>query len=170
MKRVEPAPDGSVQRMLLMLLCGLALISVLSAAWAQFGNAGVARGFKVPEFYDQEPGQTNRSLKTLITGAEAQPNAAGLWAVKQMEIETYERSGDTNIIARAPQCAVDPAKRLVWSTGRLEVKAANGQFLTEGNEGFFCRMSNTVLIVSNRVRTTINRQLIQPKSNENKTN
>ena len=163
------AHNGS-QRALMIIAGGVAAVCVLSAAWAQFGNAGVARGFKVPEFYDQEPGQTNRPLKTLITGAEAQPNAAGSWAVKQMEIETYERSGDTNIIARAPECAVDPAKRVVWSTGRLEVKAANGQFLTEGNEGFFCRMSNTVLVLSNRVRTTINRQLVQPRTHENKTN
>ena len=152
-------------RMALVIGCAM----VAAAAWAQFGNSGVVRGFKFPEFFERAPGQTNRLLKTLITGSEARP-AAGVYDVKDMKIETFEETGKTNIIARAPQCNVDLSRRVVWSTGRLEVATANGQFWTEGNEGFFCRMSNTVVILSNRVRTVINRQLIQERTRENKTN
>jgi hypothetical protein len=142
------------------LVFGLAVASV---AWAQFGAAGAVRGFKLPEFYDRAPGQTNRLLKTLITGSEARPNGP-IYDVKDMRIETFEETGQTNIIARAPQCNVDLGRRIVWSDGRLEVATANGQFWTEGNEGFFCRMSNSVVILSNRVRTVINRQLIQQRT------
>ena len=154
------------------LLNTLGVIAVASlvlavAALAQFGNSGVVRGFKFPEFYERAPGQTNRLLKTLIIGSEARP-AAGGYDVKDMRIETFEESGATNIIARAPQCNVDLGRRIVWSTGRLEVATANGQFWTEGNEGFFCRMSNTVVILSNQVRTVINRQLVQERTHENK--
>ena len=140
-----------------------------AAAWGQFGNSGVVRGFKFPEFYERPAGQTNRVLKTLITGSEARPSAGG-YDVKDMRIETFEETGMTNIIARAPQCNVDLSRRVVWSTGRLEVATANGQFWTEGNEGFYCRMSNTVVILSNQVRTVINRQLVQERTHENKTN
>ena len=150
-------------------LYGALACCFLSLAWGQFGNTGIIRSFKFPEFYESASSQTNRALKTLITGDEAQPNAAGIIAVKEMRIQTYEESGSTNVIARAPQCHVDLSRRLVWSTGRLEITSANGQFLTEGNEGFFCEMTNAVLILSNRVRTVINRQLLVERTNE-KTN
>jgi hypothetical protein len=157
------------RHILVLLLCAVASIGLVTAVWAQLGSAGKIRGFRLPEFY-QTDGGARGPLKTLITGAEAQPNASGSVAVTEMRIQTYEEQGATNIIARAPQCQVDLGNRLVWSTGRLEVATANGQFFTEGQEGFFCRMSNTVLILSNRVRTVIGRQLVEARTHENKTN
>ena len=145
------------------------LILVVLALRAQFSAGGKISGFRLPEFYESAPGQTNRALKTLITGAEAEPRAAGLWAVDQMAIQTREEDGRTNLIAKAPQCEVDLNRRIVWSTGRLEVTTADGRFFTEGNEGFFCRLTNVSLTISNRVRTIIRRDLVaQPNETKSR--
>ena len=162
--RIKEGPGSA--RAWRLLLAGFLVGGLLSAGWAQFGAAGKILGFKLPDFYEAPPG-TPRPLKTLITGAEAQPDARGIIAVKVMRIETYEKNGATNIIARAPQCYVDSGSRVVWSAGRLEMATADGQFFTEGNEGFYCRMNNTMLILSNRVRTVIARQVIQGKATAN---
>src|SRR5687768_13374594 len=84
-----------LRRWALVVACGMLAL----AAWGQFGNSGVVRGFKFPEFFERAPGQTNRLLKTLITGSEARPGAGG-YDVKDMRIETFEETGATNIIAR----------------------------------------------------------------------
>jgi hypothetical protein len=44
---------------------------------------------------------------------------------------------------------------VAYSTGRLEVVAADGLLRIEGNEGFLVQLTNSTLHVSNRVRTVI---------------
>src|SRR5262245_11924475 len=73
------ARGSATSRLRFVVVIGCGLLAV--AGWAQFGNSGVVRGFKFPEFFERAPGQTNRLLKTLITGSEARP-AAGVYDVK----------------------------------------------------------------------------------------
>ena len=74
-----------------------------------------------------------------------------------MQLEHYELDGKTNLIARAPECLFDMETRIAWSTGRLEIVAMSGAMRVEGNHGFQVQMTNSVLIISNRVRTVIER-------------
>jgi hypothetical protein len=142
-----------------------ALAALLAAAstalWAQGGRLDLIKDFKHFDYYDQAgAGQTNR-LKSLVSGAEARPFSSNLIRVWRMKIESFDPNGHTNLIARAPECLLDPRERVASSTGRLEVAASEGRMLIEG-EGFLCRMTNFHMIISNRVRTVIHRELLKP--------
>jgi hypothetical protein len=118
------------------------------------------KGFKSVDFYEQAaPNLTNR-LKTIVVGAEALPQAGGLALVKKMQLDTFETDGRTNMVARAPECLFDGARRLASSTGRVEIVSANGQFFMEGH-GFFCSLTNSHVIISNRVHTIIRQELVK---------
>ena len=146
------------------LLTLLTLVGLVGApwAWAQFGRTGRIKNFKLPDFYP--PGiavKTPSRLRSLITGAEAQPLPNGLIAVHRMRIENYLRDGRTNLVAQAPACRIDPSARTVTSAGRLDLRVLDGRIVLTGEHGFTFYMTNTHLIVSNRVRTVIQRQLLE---------
>lgn len=148
---------------LCVALAFAAALCFAPALRAQIGRLGKVKDFKFPDFYEAQGtgrNQTNR-LKSLLTGAEAQPQFSGLVFVKQMRLENYLLDGQTNLIATAPECTVDTGQRAVFSTGQLQLATANGQFFIEGNEGFHCRLTNFNLFISNRVRTVIRQELIQ---------
>jgi hypothetical protein len=122
------------------------------------------RGFKIVDYFSRQemlPGQTNQ-VKNLFTGAEAQQRPGGLVLVRQMRIDSLRPGGETNFIIRAPECVFDYQDRTAQSTGRIEVASADGQFLINGWQGFSCRLTNTQIILSNRVRTEIHHDLMQP--------
>lgn len=122
--------------------------------WAQRGE-----NFKFPVFYDKtSPEQTNR-LKTLITGAEAQVLGRDLYYVKQMRIESFDESGKTNLIAKAPECLLNAETRTASSTNRLELESGSGLRIT--GQGFLCYLTNFNLIISNRVQTVIREELMK---------
>lgn len=144
-----------------------ALLWVFGLAGAVWAAAQVVpvkriRDFRMPEFYETTAAGENPRLKTLLTGAEAQPlDARGrLIAVTGMRVENYLPDGRTNLVARAPACVVDALDRTVCSTGWLEVTMAQGQLFIEG-QGFFLQVTNLHFILSNRVRTVIRPELVQ---------
>ena len=138
------------------MLCLLAFLLGAPALLAQLSRSGVVRGFKLPEFYDPVPGKVppNR-LKYLITGAEAQPESKDLVIVKQMRLESYQVDGKTNLVAIAPHSWVDLDQHQISSTGRLDMVTGDGQLALTGDGGFFCRLTNFTMVVSNHVRTVI---------------
>ena len=144
-----------------VVVAGVVVTAFAPFLRAQLSQGGTVKGFKLPEFYEPVPGKVppNR-LKTLVTGAEAKPLSKSLVAVQGMRIETYQVSGATNAIAKAPQCMINLDLRQVSSTGRLELLTGNGRLYMEGNEGFFCRLTNFNLVVSNRVRTVIHHNVL----------
>lgn len=130
---------------------------------AQLKRMPTIRGFKIVDYFSRQemlPGQTNQ-VKTLFTGAEAQQRPGGRVLVRQMRIDSLRPDGATNFVIRAPECVFDYAERTAQSTGRVDVASANGQFLISGWQGFACRLTNTQIILSNRVRTEIHHDLIQ---------
>ncbi len=139
-----------------LLLASLLLLCLYPSGNAQLGKAGKVKGFKWPEFYDPVPGKVppNR-LKYLVTGSEAEPQTQDLIIVRQMRMESYQADGRTNVVAKAPLCLVDRESRQLNSTGRLEMATGDGRLFLEGNQGFFCQLTNFNLIVSNHVRTVI---------------
>ena len=75
-----------------------------------------------------------------------------------MRLEHYQFDGRTNVVALAPECLFDNEARIAWSTGRLEVVGMNGVLRIVGNEGFLVNMTNSALVVSNRVRTVLRQE------------
>jgi hypothetical protein len=118
---------------------------------AQQVLSGWGKDFSVPEYYD--PPLQNQ-MKSLLMGAAAQPQTNGTFLIKGARLETYRESGEREIIAFAPECVYDPASRTASSASRLQVQTGDGQFSIQG-EGFLWRQTNSNLIISNAVRTTI---------------
>lgn len=126
----------------------------------QLSRYAKGKDVKFPQFYETPVTgriQTNR-LKGLLMGAEGQYLSNELFLVTQMRLEHYQPDGRTNVVATAPQCFFDNELGVAWSTGRLQVVAGNGGLRIEGNEGFQVRMTNSSLIVSNRVRTVLRQE------------
>ena len=130
---------------------------------AQF-NLRKIRGVKYPELYPRTEleaagrSHTNQ-LKGLLTGEEGELISTDSILVRTMQLEHYAVDGRTNVVARAPECLFNPHTRLAWSTGRLEITALEGRFFIESNEGFEGSLTNTSLILSNRVRTVLRQNL-----------
>lgn len=143
------------------LLGGLALAPWLAGQVGQYVK-GVH--FKFPTYYESTlmgKGATNR-LQSLTTGATAESLPDGHLRVTQIRIEAYAHDGaGTNLLAMAPECLLDRRTRVAFSTGRLEVVAADGLLRLEGNQGWLVRLTNSTLNVSNRVRTEIHGATLQ---------
>jgi hypothetical protein len=141
----------------------LFLSSAAPSIFAQAGRIVRAKDFKHAEFYEKtgaDRGQTNQ-LRGLILGVEADFLSSDLVAFKQMRLESYDPQGRTNLVAQAPHCWFDQRKRIASSPGRLEVRGAEDRLFIEGNEGFLFRMTNSSLVLSNRVRTVIRQDLVR---------
>ena len=131
---------------------------------AQISRMAIVRNFKVPEFYDtplRGKGQTNR-LKAMLFGDVGQFVTNDIWRITQMRLEHYPPEGDTNLIARAPECLFDRDTSVAWSTGRLEIVGQGAAFFIEGNTGFEARLTNSTLIISNRVRSVFRQDRMNP--------
>ena len=138
------------------VICG----SILSAQPPLFGQV---KNFSVPEYYD--PPHQNQ-MKSLLAGAEAQPQTNGTFLIKELRLETYRENGEREVVAASPECVYDSARRIASSASRLQVQTGDGQFSIEG-EGFLWQQTNSSLIISNAVRTTVRpppRKAEPPKS------
>lgn len=123
---------------------------------AQPAFVGTASNFTMSEYYDAP---NERQMKSLITGAEAQPQTGGLYLIKGLKIEMFGETGERQTIIQAPECVYDAAQRTANSPGRLQVQTADGRYYIEG-EGFIWRQDAGSLTISNQVHTTI-RELAQ---------
>jgi hypothetical protein len=143
-----------------VLLLAVALVGPLAGQIRQGYKGSV---WKFPDYYDTPltgPSQTNR-LKGMILGEAGQHLSNRVFRVMEMQLEHYELDGKTNLLARAPECLFDASDRVAWSTGRLEIVGLNGAMFVQGRQGFQARMTNSTLIISNRVRTIINQDLVR---------
>lgn len=141
----------------------LLLAAVCATVWAQGGGRmDRVKDFKRIEYHDAGPaGQTAR-IRSLVSGTEALPAYSNLIWVQQMKVEGYELDGRTNLVARAPSCLLDQRNEIASSTSRLEVALSEGRLYIEGT-GFWFSVSNRHLIISNRVRTVIQPELLRTK-------
>ena len=101
-------------------------------------------------------------MKGLLTGAKGQPVTNDVYLITTMRLEHYELDGRTNLIALAPECLFNNDTRVAWSTGRLEIIGLDGDVHVEGHRGFRAFMTNSTLIISNRVRTIIRQNPASP--------
>jgi len=141
----------------------LLLVLVLAAPLvAQIQQGFRSTAWKFPEYYEVPLVGKSRSfpLKGLISGEHGQHLSNSIYFVTGMRLDHYEFEGVTNLQARAPECLFNTDTRVAWSTGRLEIVGMGGALTIQGNQGFQAQMTNSTLIISNHVRTVIQRGLL----------
>ena len=89
-----------------------------------------------------------------MSGAEAQPLAGSLLAIKQLKMETFGTNGSPQVVVEAPECVYDTSLGVANSAGHLRLQNGDGKLRTEG-DGFLWRQSDNSLTISNNVFTLI---------------
>ena len=141
----------------------LLVVGLASVVLAQISSPR-GRNLIVPEYFEKavEAGILTNQLKGRLTLREVEYLPNRLIHGRTMQLEQYTPEGRTSVIARAPECFFNEASRIASSTGRLEIIAMDGRFLITGQQGFQASLTNTALILSNRVRTVLKQNLLQP--------
>lgn len=146
-----------------LLVVGVMALLV-APLFGQIRSGFKGSGSKYPEYFELPltgGSQTNR-LRGMFFGNEWQHLSNKVFRVTAMRIEHYEMSGATNLVATAPECLFDAEARTAWSTGRLDIVGMNGGVTIRGSRGFQARMKDSTLTISNKVRTSILRELVGP--------
>lgn len=143
------------------MLCLLFAMGLLAAreSRAQPASGVSGRNFRIPQ-YDR----TTRQLISLLSGSRAQQQAPNVVEVTDLVIETYSYAGalrSTNLIVTAPKCLVNLQQKVASSAGPLAARTLDGSLAIKG-VGFEWRQSDSRLIISNEVHTTVARAVIFP--------
>src|SRR5579862_6864784 len=101
----RPARPGG---MAVWILSAHIMLGWLAVARAQSNVVGHASDFTSVEYY---PAPNQQQIKSRLSGAEAQPLAGGLLAIKQLKLETFELNGRPEIVVNAPECTYDQLDR-----------------------------------------------------------
>ncbi len=144
----------------------LAVASALAVAAVQqqVANAtgvstGTARGIRIP-FYEGDA----RQPTSVMLGRTAEPVEGGKYLVGDLRVENYTHgpaATSTNFVIEAPQCLIDPARKIASSPGRIVVSRTDGSFMTTGI-GFEWRQLESILFISNQVITHLTREGLNP--------
>jgi hypothetical protein len=129
------------------------LFSLAIAADQKQPNSTI-KGFKAPLQYFEPPHELQ--VKTFLEGTEAEPGTNNTILIHNAKLQTYHEDGSWEMTAKAPLCFWDSRQQTVSSAGPLEVKTADEKyaFLHQG-VGFIWTQTNSDLIISNNVYTTI---------------
>ncbi|PWU15244.1 MAG: hypothetical protein C5B50_15700 [Verrucomicrobia bacterium] len=135
-------------------------VCYLLGVCVSLAQAPPVRNFKVATWFEPPHEQ---QMHTLLTGAEAQPLPGDRSLIKKPEFTEYLENGQVQITIETPQCIYDRLRASASSPEHLLVRAAEGRFLIEG-DGFLWLQTNANLIISNRVHTFVQQQLLDPAS------
>jgi hypothetical protein len=113
---------------------------------------GNATDFSSVEYY-KAPHQ--QQIKSLMSGAEAEPLEGGLLRIRQLKLEEFDENGKLQYTVTAPECVYDPTKGVANSTGELHMQTGDEQVQLDG-KGFLWRQTDSLLTISNQVQTVIN--------------
>jgi hypothetical protein len=138
-------------RVTLMLLAGAVLFWGPGPQAAQPAPSGHAPGFASIDYY---PTPNQMQMRSRLSGTEAQPLAGGVLMVKQLKLEMFAVNGQRQVVVNAPECVYDTLKGTAASAGDLLLENGDGKIRIEG-KGFLWRQNDSVLTISNQVRTTI---------------
>ena len=127
---------------------------VLLAGSVRGQRTAGAKGEVVKVLLETHDPPYETQVKTLLEGAKADMLPGGRsFLITDTKLSTFSTNGTLEMVAQTPQCIYDSTLKTVSSAQRLQVWTADGMF-TEG-QGFFLQLTNSSLIISNRVRTTI---------------
>ncbi len=151
---------GRIWALPLLLLAALAPF-VGFGAQGSLGLSGIQKGFKAAEFFGP-PNETR--MQSLLQAEKVQPFSEKLFLLSGLTLQTYREDGEPELLIKAPQCLYDRDAKSASSPGPLRVTTADGKFSIEG-EGFSLLQTNSSLIISNRVWTMIDADLLNPQTN-----
>lgn len=132
------------------LVCSFVLC--LAAALAQGPPNNTIKNFRAPLEYFDPPHELQ--MKSFLEGAEAEPQSDGLILIRDARLQTFHENGSNEMTVVTPLCTFDSKSQTVSSAAPLQVQSSDDKLLLEG-EGFFWQATNSDLIISNRVRTTV---------------
>lgn len=150
-KKSAKIPIAKTCARALVCLVALAVLWQCGRVLAQSSALIMQGNFTTTEHY---PPPHERQMKSVLGGAEAQPQADGCYLIKQLKLETFRETGEREIIAKAPECLYDSKKHMASSSGQLQVQTGDGHLFIEG-EGFLWQQGESHLTISNRVHTVI---------------
>jgi hypothetical protein len=155
---LTPLKQTPLWRVLVLMSIPVLLISCgLVAVAAQLQNSQrsvVQKDFRIFDYY-----RGSQRPKALLHGREAEYLRTPI-PIRRMTIETYLESGLTNLTATAESCYADRVNRTAYSADPLRFQLGDGRFILEG-VGFHWNQTNSVLIISNRVKSVIRGDLMQ---------
>jgi len=129
---------------------GLLLCVVFASAQVPANNT--IKRFRAPLRYFDPPHELQ--MQSFLEGAEAEPQSDGLILIRDAKLQTFHEDGTRDMTVTAPHCLFDSKEQTVSDAGPLQVQTSDEKLLLEG-QGFFWRQTNSDLIISNRVSTTI---------------
>ena len=104
--------------------------------------------------WENYPPPNEAQVKTLLEGAKAQAQSAGMILITEARLKTFSTNGTLEMLAQSPKCTLDSVQKVVSSAGPLKIETTDGRFLIEG-EGFLLQQTNSQLTISNRVHTVL---------------
>ncbi len=147
----------SVLRSQLWLLFGLSFFLAATSFGQTFGARGI-KGFKIAEPYGP-PHETQ--IKSVLEGGMALPLTGGMILFSNgVILRHFSETNTLQMVVRASQCLYDSTNHLFGSAGPIQMQTADGRFTIEG-EGFYVQQTNSSLVISNKVHTTILGELLQ---------
>ncbi len=157
MKRRGSAPRHFGMPLLsITLLLRFAMTSLLAQEDAVFENFLYSPGHFPPPH--------ERQMQSLLRGGEARPLPGERYRCSAgVELDTFLKTGETNLVVQTPECIVDERHQAVNSPGPLKVQSAGGRFVIEGT-GFLWRQTNSSLFISNDVHTIVQPDMLASAS------
>lgn len=139
----------AVKLVLLSIFCTLYCLAIASA---QSVANDTIKKFKAPLEYFDPPYELQ--VKSYLEGAEAEPQGDGLILLRDAKLQTFQTNGTPEMTMTAPQCFFNMKDQSVNSAGPFQMWTSDNALLQEG-VGFFWQKTNSELIISNRVQTTV---------------
>ncbi len=131
-----------------LLVAAVTVLSVV-ALDLRAQQTGHATDFTTTEYWEPPHQQ---KIKSVLSGAEAQPQPGGLLIIKELQLRTFALDGKPEMIVTAPECIYDTLAGTANSAGPLQLQTGDGKYRVSG-EGFLWRQTNQLLTISNQVRT-----------------
>jgi hypothetical protein len=126
-------------------------LTVVTGVQAQPTTLGHATDFTSDEYFESP---NDQKVKMRLSGTSASPLPAGKLDITDLKIETFDLTGKTKEIIRAPECVYSPYDGLASSAGHLELQTGDGKMRTTG-DGFLWQQSDQSLTISNNVHTVV---------------
>ena len=147
-----------------MTFWAVAVLAVGALSWSLFAQdampaLGRVKNFFVPDYY---PPPNQNQMKSLLRGAEAEPQADRSVLIKDLSVETYRPDGTVELTIHSPECSYNPAEQSATSASHIEARSGDGRMLVEG-EGYFWQNADSTFVISNRVHTIVQAPLDKPK-------
>jgi hypothetical protein len=128
-------------------------LAVVTGIQAQPTTLGHATDFTSNEYFEPP---NDQKVKMILSGASASPLPVGKLDITDLKIVTFDLSGKTNAVIRAPECVYSPydGVGVASSAGHLELQTGDGKMRTTG-DGFLWQQSDQSLTISNNVHTVV---------------